>query len=393
MSEKRDYYEVLGVEKKATPDEIKSAYRKMAMKYHPDRNPEDKQAEEKFKEANEAYEVLSDESKRSNYDQFGHAGVDGAGYGGFGGGGFAGGGFEDIFSDIFSAFGGGGGFSSGFGGTRRRGRSNRGSDMKIEVNLAFKEAVFGVEKKIKIKRKEECTQCHGTGAASGSEAKTCTRCNGSGQIYSRQQTPFGTIQQVIECPECHGEGTIIEKPCEKCKGTGVESKERTINIKIPAGVDDGSVLPLRGEGNAGPNNGGKGDLFVYIGVRPDPVFRRDEDDVYFEMPITFTQAALGDNVVVPTLDGKIKLKIPEGTQNGKVFRIKGKGIQNVNGRGRGDQFITIRVEVPKKLNREQKKILIEYADVSNADTNPEVQRFWATVNANENRDKKAKPKA
>ncbi len=378
MSEKRDYYEVLGVGKDSSADEIKKAYRKKAMEFHPDKNPGDSVAEEKFKEANEAYEILSDADKKAAYDQYGHAGVDPNA--GFGGGGFSGGGgfggFEDIFGDIFSAFGGGGGFSSG---GRSGRRSNRGADMKISINLSFHEAVFGVEKKIKIKRNEECSTCGGSGAEKGSSAKTCDQCGGSGQVYVRQQTPFGTVQQVHTCDKCHGEGKIIDKPCKTCHGAGVESKERTISIKIPAGVDDGSILPLRGQGNAGPNQGSPGDLLVYISVREDALFKRNDDDVYYELPITYAQAALGDSLVVPTIDSKIKLKIPEGTQNGKVFRLKGKGIPNVNGHGRGDQFITIKVEVPRKLNREQRHALDQYAKITGADAHPEGKRFWSRV--------------
>lgn len=385
MSEKRDYYEVLGVAKDAGNDEIKSAYRKLAMKYHPDRNPDDKEAEEKFKEANEAYEVLSDEEKRKNYDQFGHAGVDpnfGAG-GGSGFGGFGAGGFEDIFSDIFSSFGGGGGgggfgFDFGGGGARRRGPA-RGSDMKININLTFKEAVFGVEKKIKIKRKEECPTCHGSGAKPGTSPEVCDKCGGSGQVYTRQQTPFGTIQRSAVCDKCHGEGEIIKEKCETCAGSGVVEKERTINIVIPAGVDDGSVLPLRGEGNAGAHQGGSGDLYVYIHVQEDPIFKREDDDVYFEVPITFAQAALGAELVVPTVDGKVKLKIPEGTQTGKVFRLKNKGVPNVHGRGRGDQYITVKVEVPKKLNKKQKELLKNFDTEVGKDNHQEGKSFWQKV--------------
>lgn len=381
MSEKRDYYEVLGVNKNSSPDEIKKAYRKKAMQYHPDKNPSDDVAEEKFKEANEAYEILSDADKKAGYDQFGHEGPatgpgGGGGYSYNSGGGR--GGFEDIFSDIFSSFGGGFG-----GGQRAHTRSNRGSDMKISLTLSFNEAVFGIEKKIKIKRKEDCSVCHGSGAQKGSDVKTCDQCGGAGQVYVRQQTPFGTIQQVQECDKCHGEGKVIDKPCGTCHGSGLETKERTINIKIPAGVDNGSVLPLRGEGNAGPNNGQTGDLFVYITVREDLIFKRNGDDVYYELPITYAQAALGDSIVVPTIDTKIKLKIPEGTQNGKVFRLKGKGIPNVNGHGRGDQYITVKVEVPRKLTHEQKIILRKYAEVTGMDHHPEGKRFWARIHAEE----------
>lgn len=381
MSEKRDYYEVLGVEKSASAEEIKKAYRKLAMKYHPDRNQGDKEAEEKFKEVNEAYEVLSDEQKRANYDQFGHAGVDGNGFGGGGfSGGFGGGGFEDIFSDIFSSFGGGGGFGgfSGFGGSTRRGPS-RGADMKISLKLSLKEAAFGCEKKIKIKRQDSCEACGGTGAEAGSETKTCDKCGGSGQIFIRQQTPFGTIQQNTVCDKCHGEGKIIDNPCKKCHGSGIEEKERTINIKIPAGVDNGSVLPLRGQGNSGAHGGAKGDLFVYISVKEDPVFKREDDDLFIEIPITFAQAALGAELVVPTMEGKVKLKIPEGTQTGKTFRLKGKGIQNVNGYGRGDQYITVRVEIPRRLNKKQKDLLKAFDSATNNENHQESKSFWDKV--------------
>ncbi|MEG2641448.1 MAG: molecular chaperone DnaJ [Eubacterium sp.] len=383
MSEKRDYYEVLGVDKGASAEDIKKAYRKMAMQYHPDKNPGDKEAEETLTEANEAYEVLSDEEKRSTYDQFGHAGMEGGfGGGGFSGG-FSGGGFEDIFSDIFSSFGGGfssgGGFGGFGGGSSRRRGPRRGSDMKINMTLSFKEAVFGTEKKIKIKRKETCETCGGSGAKPGSEPVTCDKCGGSGQITVRQQTPFGTIQQTAVCDKCHGEGTIISDPCETCHGSGVVEKERTINIKIPAGVDDNSVLPLRGEGNAGPNGGPSGDLLVYMNVKADPVFKREGDDIYFDMPITFSQAVLGGDITVPTVDGKVKLKVPEGTQSGKVFRLKNKGVPNVNGYGRGDQFITVKIETPQKLNKKQKELLKQFDDAMGKGHHQAGEKFWDKV--------------
>ena len=251
--------------------------------------------------------------------------------------------------------------------------------MKININLSFKEAVFGTEKKIKIKRQEECPTCHGSGAEPGSEAHTCYKCGGSGQIYIRQQTPFGTIQQTTVCDKCHGEGEIIDDPCHTCHGSGIQEKERTINIKIPAGVDNGSILPLRGEGNTGARGGGKGDLFVYISVKEDPIFKREEDDVYLEIPVTFAQAALGAELVVPTVDGKVKLKVPEGTQTGKVFRLKGKGVPNVNGRGRGDQYITVRVEVPRKLNKKQKELLRAFDKETGNDNHQEGKKFWSKV--------------
>jgi len=366
MSEKRDYYEILGVDKSATPDEIKKAYRKKALKYHPDKNPGDKEAEENFKEANEAYEVLSDEEKKSRYDQFGHAGVDNN-YGGGGGGGFSGGfgGFEDIFSDLFG--GGGGGFSGfgGFsGGGGRRNGPQRGADMRINITISFREAAFGVTKKIKVKRREACTHCHGSGAEPGSSKKTCDQCHGTGQVQIEHQTPFGRVRQTAVCDKCNGEGVIIDKPCTQCHGMGLEEISRTINITIPAGVDTGSVLPLRGEGHTGAKGGSKGDILVFITVKADNLFKRDDADVYLDVPISFAQATLGDDLIVPTLEGKVKLKIPEGTQTGKVFRLRGKGITRVNSRGKGDQYITVNVEVPRKLNRKQKDLLKKFDEAT-----------------------------
>jgi molecular chaperone DnaJ len=379
MSEKRDYYETLGVSKDASGEEIKKAYRKKAMKYHPDRNPDDKAAEDKFKEVNEAYEVLSDETKKSQYDRFGHAGVNngagGAGAGGFGGG-FSGGGFDDIFGDIFDMFGGGGGRRS-----QRRG-PQQGSDIKINLKLSFEEAAFGVEKKIKINRNETCHSCHGSGAKEGSAVETCDKCGGAGQVNIIRDTPFGRVQQVATCDKCHGEGKIIKEPCPVCNGKGYERKQREININIPAGVDENSVLPLRGEGNAGPKGGPSGDLYVYMKIKPHPLFKREGNHVLCDIPITFVQATLGDTLEIPTLDGKIKFKIPEGTQTGKTFRLKGKGIVNVNGFGKGDQYVTVHVEVPKKLNKKQKEILKQFADATGQEEHQEAKGFWNKVKNN-----------
>jgi molecular chaperone DnaJ len=379
MSEKRDYYETLGVSKDASGDEIKKAYRKKAMKYHPDRNPDDKAAEDKFKEVNEAYEVLSDETKKSQYDRFGHAGVNngagGAGAGGFGGG-FSGGGFDDIFGDIFDMFGGGGGRRSS-----RRG-PQQGSDIKINLKLSFEEAAFGVEKKIKINRNETCHSCHGSGAKEGSAVETCDKCGGAGQVNIIRDTPFGRVQQVATCDKCHGEGKIIKEPCPVCNGKGYERKQREIKINIPAGVDENSVLPLRGEGNAGPKGGPSGDLYVYMKIKPHPLFKREGNHVLCDIPITFVQATLGDTLEIPTLDGKIKFKIPEGTQTGKTFRLKGKGIVNVNGFGKGDQYVTVHVEVPKKLNKKQKEILKQFADSTGQEEHQEAKGFWNKVKNN-----------
>lgn len=376
--EKRDYYEVLGVDKNASADDIKKAYRKLALKYHPDRNKGDKEAEKKFKEANEAYEVLSDDEKRRNYDQFGHAGVDGQGFGGFSGGaGF--GGFEDIFSDIFGGgFGGFGGFG-GSAGSARRGPS-RGADMRINLHLSFKEAVFGTTKKIKIKRREVCTHCHGTGAKDGSGVKTCDRCHGTGQVTMRRQTAFGMMAQTTVCDKCHGEGKIIEEPCDYCHGSGLEERERTIEIKIPAGVNNDSVLPLRGQGHAGANGGGKGDILVYMSIAADPLFSREGDDIYLDMPITFSQAALGGNVDVPLVNGTTKkIKIPEGTQTGKIFRMRGMGVPNVNGYGKGDQYVTVKIETPQKLNKHQRELLKKFDDSLESKNKQRGSSFWNKV--------------
>lgn len=399
MSEqKRDYYEVLGLDKNADQDAIKKAYRKLALKYHPDRNPDDKTAEDNFKEVNEAYEVLSDADKKSRYDQFGFAGVDpnyqaGGPGGGFGGGGYTYsggsgggfGGFEDIFSDLFGGGGGFGGFSggSGFGGqSYSSNRPMQGSDIKVRITLSFKEAAFGAEKKIRIKRTEKCSSCGGSGAEPGSKVETCSTCGGRGHVRTSQQTPFGNIQQDVECPDCGGTGEKISEKCHTCSGTGREQTERTIKIKIPAGVDNDSILPLRGEGNAGSNGGPNGDLLVYIRVQADKLFKREGNNVRYDCPITFTDAVLGGNVTVPTLKGKVKIKIPAGTQNGKVFKLKGKGIQSVNSSAKGDLLITIKVEVPTNLSSDDKKA-IEALGKSLTDSNyPDLKAFNELVEAN-----------
>ncbi|WP_278320247.1 molecular chaperone DnaJ [Inediibacterium massiliense] len=372
MMSKRDYYEVLGVDKGADQDSIKRAYRKMAMKYHPDRNPGDKEAEEKFKEANEAYEVLGDQNKRAKYDQFGHAGVDPNAQGGFGGfGGFGAGGFGDIFEDIFDMF--GGGFSG------RRSGPQKGADLKYELGITFKEAAFGAKKEITIQRHENCSNCNGTGAKKGTNKKTCSKCNGSGEIRYATRTPLGQFVNVKPCDACNGEGSIIENPCPKCHGTGKELKNKKIQINIPAGVDTGSVIPLRGEGEPGEKGGPQGDLYIVLRVKPHEIFKRDGNDVICEIPITFVQAALGDELQVPTLDGQVKYKIPEGTQSGTIFRMKGKGIPNVRGYGRGDLYIKIIVEVPKKLNDKQKELLKKFADVMGEDVHEQRKTFFDKV--------------
>jgi len=359
LSTKRDYYDVLGVDKSADATAIKKAYRKLAMKYHPDKNPGDKEAEEKFKEINEAYEVLSDETKRRNYDQFGHEGVNGQGFGGaggFGGQGF--GGFDDIFGDIFGDMF-GGGFS---GGSRQRRRGpERGADIKQRVNISFEEAAFGKKVQVKINRSEECDQCHGSGAKPGTSKKTCPTCHGSGQVQSVQRTPFGNIASTRTCSTCNGEGEVIDSPCSKCHGKGSIRKTKTIEVDIPAGIDNGQMIKLGGQGELGTRGGPRGDLYIEVNVQSHPLFTRDGYDVYLEMPITFAQATLGDKIQVPTLDGKVEYEVPEGTQTGTVFRLKGKGIPKLKSNVRGDQYVKVTVEIPKKLNEKQKELVREFA--------------------------------
>ena len=359
MSTKRDYYDVLGVDKSADATAIKKAYRKLAMKYHPDKNPGDKEAEEKFKEINEAYEVLSDETKRRNYDQFGHEGVNGQGFGGaggFGGQGF--GGFDDIFGDIFGDM-----FGWGFsGGSRQRRRGpERGADIKQRVNISFEEAAFGKKVQVKINRSEECDQCHGSGAKPGTSKKTCPTCHGSGQVQSVQRTPFGNIASTRTCSTCNGEGEVIDSPCSKCHGKGSIRKTKTIEVDIPAGIDNGQMIKLGGQGELGTRGGPRGDLYIEVNVQSHPLFTRDGYDVYLEMPITFAQATLGDKIQVPTLDGKVEYEVPEGTQTGTVFRLKGKGIPKLKSNVRGDQYVKVTVEIPKKLNEKQKELVREFA--------------------------------
>ncbi|MBO8136724.1 MAG: molecular chaperone DnaJ [Desulfotomaculum sp.] len=351
---KRDYYEVLGVSKDASQEEIKKAYRKLARKYHPDANPGDKEAEAKFKEIAEAYAVLSDPDKRAKYDQFGHAGADGQGFEGFDFGGFEDfGGLNDIF-DIF--FGG--------GGHRRRGGPQRGADLKLNLELSFKEAAFGVEKDIQVPRTENCETCNGTGAAPGSSPKTCGVCHGTGQVKQAAETPFGRIVQTRTCANCRGTGKVIEKLCPTCGGSGQVRRTRSIHVKIPAGVDNGSRIRLSGEGEHGLRGGPPGDLYIFISVRPHKIFKREGNDVYCEVSINFAQAALGDEITVPTLEGEAELKIPAGTQSGTIFRIRGKGVPYVNGGGRGDQHVRVKVVTPTKLTEKQKELLKEFIKLS-----------------------------
>lgn len=348
---KRDYYEVLGVPRTATEDDIKKAYKKLAKKFHPDLNPDSKTAEENFKEVNEAYEILIDPNKRARYDQFGHAAA-GNDFGGFGGQGDFGG-FGDIF-DIF--FGGGGGFGGGSQGPSPQ----RGADLRLDLSISFEEAAFGVEKDVEIPRMENCDVCGGSGAEPGTKPQNCPVCGGSGKVRSTQATPFGQFQTVKTCHRCHGQGTIIEKACQHCKGSGRLRKQRKIHIKIPAGVDNDSRLRIAQEGEAGTLGGPPGDLYVYIKVMPHDIFQRQNDDVICEFPISFAQAALGCEVEVPTLDGKVKLIIPEGTQTGTSFRMRGRGITKLRGYGRGDQHVRVKLITPRKLTEEQKNILREF---------------------------------
>ena len=362
MAEKRDYYEVLGVEKGASEDEIKKAYRKLAKANHPDLHPGDKECEERFKEINEAYEVLSDPDKRAKYDQFGHAAFDpsaggpgGAGFGGFGGfGDIFGGGFGDIFGDIF-----GGGFG---GGQTQRSGPRRGENLRVRLNITFEEAAFGCEKEINVGRVEQCPDCKGTGCAPGTTPEVCTECHGTGTVTQAQRTPFGMMQSQTVCPKCRGKGQIIHQPCPDCRGAGVVRKRRTIQVNIPAGIDNGQTISLRGQGHSGKNGGPAGDLLITVMVRPHEIFRRDGTAVFCEAPITFTQAVLGGTLEIPTIDGKVKYDIPEGTQTGTVFRLRGKGIPVLNGRGRGDQYVTVNIETPRNLNREQKEALKKFSE-------------------------------
>ena len=374
MAQKRDYYEVLGVEKNASAEEIKKAYRKKAIQYHPDKNPGNKEAEEKFKEAAEAYEVLSNPEKRQRYDQFGHAGLEG-GAGGFGGGG----GFtmEDIFSRFGDIFGGGGfgGFSDFFGSGGQRGqRVNRGSDLRVKVKLSLQEISKGVEKKIKVRKYVTCTDCSGTGAAKGSSPKTCQTCHGSGTVTRVQNTILGRMQTQSPCPDCQGEGKIITDKCPICHGEGIVVKEEIITINIPAGVAEGMQLTVSGKGNAARHGGIPGDLLVVIEEEPDKELIRDEDDLIYNLLLSFPTAALGGTVEIPTIDGKVKVKIDAGTQPGKVLRLRGKGLPNVNRYGTGDLLVNISVYVPESLSRDEKKQLEAFAESENFKTSPSLSK-------------------
>ncbi|VAX31327.1 Chaperone protein DnaJ [hydrothermal vent metagenome] len=348
MANKRDYYEILGVGKTASADELKKAYRKLALKYHPDRNAGNKGAEDKFKEANEAYSVLSDAQKRSQYDQFGHAGAQ---QGGFGGGGPTGG-FSDVFGDIFEEFFGGQGSQGGS-------RAQRGNDLRYNLSVSFEEALLGKEETIKLRRPEQCSTCDGTGAKAGA-TKRCVTCNGAGQV--RFQQGFFTVSRT--CSACRGAGAIIADPCKKCKGQGYIEREKTLSVRIPPGVDSGTRLRVNGEGEIGPNGGPAGDLYVVLSVGDHPEFARDGDHILYEASISFVKAALGATIEVPTIKGETPLKIPAGTQDGRIFRLKGLGFPSIRGYGIGDQVVKIRLTIPTKLSGEQREALEKYAKAS-----------------------------
>lgn len=360
MAEKRDYYEVLGVKKGASEDELKKAYRKLAKENHPDLHPGDKECEARFKEINEAYEVLSDPDKRAKYDQFGHAAFDPSqGFGGGGGfGGFEGfGGFGDIFSDIF-----GGGFGFGGGGGRNPNAPRKGDNLRATVNIKFEEAAFGVKKDVFVSKIEQCPDCKGTGCAEGTTAEVCPDCKGTGTVMSTKRTPFGMVQSSEQCPKCKGRGKIIHSPCKTCRGIGSVRRQHKVSVSIPAGIDDGQTISLKGQGNAGLNGGPAGDLLITVLVQPHARFERDGASILLDQEISFAQAALGAEVEVPTLDGKVKLNIPEGTQTGTTFRLKGKGVPFLRNGGRGDQFVTVNVAVPRSMTSTQKNALRRYAE-------------------------------
>ena len=356
--QKRDYYEVLGIGRDASDADIKKAYRKLAKENHPDLHPGDKAAEARFKEINEAYEVLSDSDKKARYDQYGHAGVDpnfGAG-GAYGGAGFD---FGDL-GDIFGSF-----FGGGFGSTGRRTNPNapqRGESIRMSLAITFEEAAFGCKKAVTVERQEPCPDCHGSGCAAGTAPEVCPDCHGTGSIQTRRQTPMGIFASTSPCPRCGGTGRIIQQPCGECRGRGFVRKRRTIEASVPAGIDNGQTISIRGQGHAGKNGGPAGDLLITITVKPHELFRREGTSVLCEAPITFAQAVMGAELEIPTIDGKVKYDLPEGTQSGTTFRLKGKGIPSLNGRGRGDQYVTVYIETPRNLNHTQKEALKKFAD-------------------------------
>lgn len=371
MADKQDYYETLGISKGASDDEIKRAYRQMAKKYHPDMNPDNKEAEQKFKEVNEAYEVLSDADKKAKYDQYGHAAFDQSA--GFGGGGF--GGFDFDMGDIFSSF-----FGGGFGGGRSQSRANApqaGDDIGVRVVLSFEEAAFGCKKEVSFARVQKCGDCSGTGAKKGTSPEKCTKCGGRGTVTVQQRTAFGMMQSTKACPDCGGTGKIIKTPCENCRGKGYVKINKKLEVSIPAGIDDGQRIALRGQGNEGRNGGPAGDLIIQVSVRPHAVFERDGNDIYCEVPISFADAALGAKIKIPTLEGQMDYDIPEGTQTGTMFTIKQKGINAVNSRSKGNLYVKVVVETPKSLNADQKKLLRAFADSLGEKNNAKKSSFFS----------------
>ncbi len=365
---KRDYYEVLGVARTASEQEIKSSYRKLAMQYHPDRNPGNHEAEDKFKECSEAYSVLIDAEKRERYDQFGHAGVNGGGGVGFDPSNFQD--FGDIFGDIFSDF-----FGVNVGGGRGRGRVQRGGDARADLTLTFEEAAVGKKTQVKVRRYESCETCHGTGAAAGKGPTVCTTCGGRGQV--RYQQGFFSISR--PCPACQGAGRVISDPCTKCKGEGRAMHEKTLDVSVPAGVEDGTRIRYQEQGDAGPQGAPPGDLYVVLHVKPHAFFEREGKDLFCSVPISFAQAALGAEIVIPTLDGEHKLKVPEGTQTGTTFRIRGKGVPAVQSSGKGDLFVKVRVQTPAKLNKKQRELLEQLAESSQLENKPEPRSLFDKV--------------
>jgi molecular chaperone DnaJ len=380
MATKRDYYEVLGVAQGATADEVKKAYRKLAVQFHPDKNPGDKKAEERFKELSEAYEILSDPQKRQMYDQFGHAATSGGpGGGGFDAHGFGGSSindiFGDIFGDLFGATQGGGGQRGRTGGGRRRAGGRAGDDLRTSIDITFEEAAFGAEKVITIPKSIHCDVCSGTGARAGTQPENCSQCGGRGEVSFQQ----GFFAITRPCPRCNGAGQTIPNPCGNCNGSGQVKKRSQIAVKIPAGVDTGQRLKLTGEGEAGERGGPPGDLYVSINILPHDFFTRDEFDVICEVPVTFVHAALGAEIEVPTLEGKVKLKIPAGTQSHKILRLKGKGLARLGSYGRGDQLVRVIVEVPTRLSSDQKDLLKRFAENDGGSSHPMHHSFFEKV--------------
>jgi molecular chaperone DnaJ len=365
---KRDYYEVLSVTRTASEQEIKSSYRKLAMQYHPDRNPGNPEAEDKFKEASEAYSVLIDSEKRARYDQFGHAGVGNGGFGGFDPSSFTD--FSDIFGDLFSDF-----FGGNVGAGRSRTRAQKGGDARAELTLTFEEAAFGKKTEVRVRRHEICEPCKGSGAAPGKGPVTCSTCGGRGQV--RYQQSFFSVART--CPSCRGMGKVIADPCTRCKGEGLQVRERTIEISVPAGVEDGTRMRYQEQGDAGINGGPAGDLFIVLHVKPHPFFEREGKDLFCSIPVSISQAALGTEITIPVLDGEHKLHIPEGTQSGTVLRVRGKGLASIRGGGKGDLHVQVRVQTPTKLNKRQRELLAELAGTTTVENKPEPRSLFEKV--------------